>query len=417
VIRTGRRWFWVFAWLVLSSPSFAEDTSTQANQSLDDLFDDLEAGVPSTPAPVVVTPDTGNRPMFLYFGNLETQSLLVSGYTDTSFRSPVVSPYYFLHLKGGIDVMPIPEARLIGTFSSYLPQDVDSTLVSSLTSGSTTTTSTTTSTSTNTGSVLNLDELYLDYAVLKSAMFRIGTYAVTWGSGHLFNPGNLVSDTSGAVNVRGYLPLGDVNLTGLVIATKSFFAVASKPRGDELGYAGNVEFKWGWLSGGLSGYHQLAEGTYGDLALRTGLGGFDLYTEAIAHQDGSLEWVPGFLGGIDKEFDLGVKVQTVAEYWLNGVRGEETQHHLGVGLTTGSLDQGMKLKLSAKWLHSLTDSSGQLAVGLTAEPLPKLKFALGVPWTYGTDSSYYVSANSDPEKRRLSVSLSVNISLDFEKAR
>jgi len=404
--------------VLLALPAFGADTATPpADKSLDDLFNDLEEGLPTAPVNVPVTPDTGKRPMFLYFGTLDTQGVGVTGYTDEAYTNQISSIYYYLHLKAGLDVMPIPEARLIGSFSTYLPQDIDSTLISTVSSGNTTTVQTTTTSSSNSGSVLTLDELYLDYAVLQSAMFRVGKYAVTWGQGKLFNPGNLVSSTSEAVNLRAFAPVGPFTLTGLIIGNKSFFATASKPKAEELGYASNIEFKAGPVSGGLSVYHQLIAGSTSDLMLRTGFWGFDFYGEALAHHYVGSSWAPSYMLGMDREFDLGFKVQAVAEYWCEGRQEAPFRRHVGLALATGALESGLALKLSAKWLHSITDGSGQVVVGLTSEPLPKVKFALGVPWTYGAASSYYVTNNSDLEDRRLSLLFSVTIGFDFEKDR
>ena len=398
----------------VETPQKTSADSSDGN-SLDDVFQNLESDVVVTgtdPAPV---PEGPSRPMFLYFGTLETQGLFASGWTDEARTSVSSSLYYYLHLQGGIDVKPIPEARLIGTFSTYLPQDLDSSIINSLKSGNTqTNVPGNTASTANTSSSLSLDELYLDYDVLKAATFRIGKFGTTWGQGRIFNPGNLVSDTSGSVNLRGFIPFGSINLTGLVVGNTSFFAVKTKPKAEELGYAGSLDWNLGVLALGLSSYHQLQKGTTVDLSLRGAVLGFDLYGETLGMSRYGDSWRPGALVGIDRDFDLGARFKAVGEYWLDTDVSNVEHRSVGLGLSVSGFGPG-DLRLNGKWIHSTTDHSGQVVVGFAATPFPKLDVTLGVPWTYGPADGVYVTGNSDPEKRLLAAMLSVNVTLNFEK--
>jgi hypothetical protein len=383
--------------------------------SLDEVFQNLESDVVVTGAEPSPVPQGPSRPMFLYFGTLETQGLFASGWTDDARTSVASSLYYYLHLQGGIDVKPIPEARLIGTFSTYLPQDLDSSIITSLKSGNTqSNVPGNTASSVNTSSSLSLDELYLDYDLLKAATFRIGKFGTTWGQGRIFNPGNLVSDTSGSVNLRGFIPVGPVNVTGVVVGNASFFAVKTKPKAEELGYAGSLDWNLGAIAIGLSSYHQLVKGTTVDFSLRGALLGFDLYGETLGMTRYGDHWRPGLLVGVDRSFDLGAQVKVVGEYWLDTDVNDVQSRSVGLGISVGGFGPG-DLRLNSKWIHSVTDQSGQLVFGFAATPFPKLDVTLGVPWTYGPANGVYVTGNTDPEKRLLAAMLSVNVTLNFEK--
>jgi hypothetical protein len=394
----------------------AQTTGDQpGGSSLDDVFQNLESDVVVTgsePAPV---PQGPSRPMFLYFGTLETQGIFATGWTDDARTAIASSLYYYLHLQGGIDVKPIPEARLIGTFSTYLPQDLDASIVNSLKAGNTqNNVPGTTASTVNTSSSLSLDELYLDYDILKAATFRIGKFGTTWGQGRIFNPGNLVSDTAGSVNLRGFVPVGPVNLTGIVVGNTGFFAVKTKPKAEELGYAGSLDWNLGAVALGGAAYHQLAKGTTIDLSARGALLGFDLYGEGLGMTRYGDLWRPGLLLGVDRDIDLGARWKLVGEYWLDTAVDGTEHRSFGLGVTVSGFGPA-DLRLSGKWIHSTTDGSGQVVAGLTATPFPKLDIALGIPWTYGPSTGVYVTGNSDPEKRLLAAMLSVNVNLNFEK--
>src|SRR5262249_13484076 len=116
-----RPWAVVFLGLFVGAAAAAE--------SLDSLFDSVNSDTVVTPNNSGPKVDARDRPVFLYFASVEPQGILASGWNTSHTETPVSSLYYFLHFQGGIDVQPIPQARLIGTFSTYLPQDLDPSLV------------------------------------------------------------------------------------------------------------------------------------------------------------------------------------------------------------------------------------------------------------------------------------------------
>lgn len=394
--------------LTLLTPAFGED------DLLDNLFDQddtvVSGGGSSKPVGIV-------RPIFLYFGNVETQGVFANGWRDEGRTEAASNIWYFLHLQGGLDVMPIPQARLIGTFSTYLPQGLDSSIINNLRTGNSQTgVVTITPESINTSASLALDDLYLDYSILDSAAFRIGKFSETWGQGRLFNPGNLASPTSGGVNLRGFGAWGPFTLTGLVVGNPGYFAELSKPRSDELGYAGSLGFSWGFFTGGVSGFTQAKAGETLDFYLRSSLLGFDLYGEYLRYHKPGEDWWPGLFLGTFREINLfGWKWKAVGEYWLDGSSHDMARANVGIGATSDPVFSGWDLRFSGRWMHSLGDGSGQLVAGLVITPLPKLDIGLGVPWTYGSSTGQYVKGNSDPEKRLLAGVLNVSVSFDFEK--
>jgi len=387
--------------------------------SLDNLFNQANQDtIVKTPGPPVENP-TLDRPVFLYFGNLQTQGAFATGWESAMDQSPATSLYYYLHLKGGIDVQPIPQARLIGTFSTYLPQELDSSVISNLQDGSTQSVSTiSTVPSVTTSNVLSLDELFLDYTVADSLVFRVGKFVQTWGYGHLFNPGNIVTTTSEGVNLKGFVTSGPFEITGLVIGDSEFFSNKTHPLASELGYAGQINFLSGFFTAGLSAYEQIKEGATYDASIKTNVLGTDFYAEGLEYYLTSLQsWTPGALLGAYRVLQWPVPGKAIAEYWINGSSGNSADRSIGLGFVTDKIASLQDFQFKVKWLHSLYDGSGQVVTGVSFTPFPEMDIGLGVPWTYGDNGSTYILGNTDPESRRLAVFLTVNISLSFEKGK
>jgi len=299
-----------------------------------------------------------------------------------------------------------------------LPQGLDSSLVNDIRNGNTQSTTTTTTTSIDTNQTLALDELFLDYTIYDSAFFRIGKFAQTWGYGHLFNPGNLVSATGSGINMKAFAAAGPFDITGLVIANPGFFADTQHPKANEFGYAGKLGVNAGLLSGDFSVYKQQAIGTELDAGLKTSLAGFDLYTDVLGYQNHTTNrWWPGLLIGTYYQLKTDWSWKFLAEYWVNGSTYGTYNRSIGFGATSDPVIKNLDLRLNGKWYHSLDDHSGQLVAGIDISPLPKLDIALGIPWTYGPQSGVYVLGNTDREKRYLAALLTIGVNFDFEKAR
>jgi len=405
-----RPWAVLVLGLVLGTAASAE--------SLDSLFDTINSDTIVSSDKSTPKVDALDRPVFLYFGTVETKGILASGWTSPEDEVPVSSVYYYLHFQGGVDVQPIPQVRVVGTFSTYLPQGQDD-LINTLRNGTTQSNiTTTTTTPIDTKQTLGLDELFLDYTLYDSAFFRIGKFAQTWGFGHLFNPGNLVAATGSGVNFKGFAAAGPFALTGLVIADTSFFEDSTHPRADEFGYAGSLGISGGMFTGNLSVYKQRAAGTELDAGLKTSLLGFDLYSELLGYQNHvTNKWWPGLLAGTYYQLKTSWSWKLLAEYWMDGSTYGTFNRSIALGATSDPVFKDLDLKFSAKWYHSLDDHSGQLVTGVDISPLPKLDIALGVPWTYGPKTGIYVAGNSDQEKRYLAFLLTIGVKFDFEKAR
>ena len=395
-------------------------TAGLAADSLDSLFDTVNSDTVVSPSDTGPKVNGLDRPVFLYFGNVETQGIVGSGWNEANPDVPVSSLYFFLHFQGGIDVQPIPQARLVGTFSTYLPQGISSSIIDNIRNGTTQSGAvTTTTTTSNTNQTLSLDELFLDYTIYDSAFFRIGKFTQTWGYGHLFNPGNLVSDTSDGVNLKGFIATGPFAFTGMVIANPSFFADTSDPQADEMGYAGSLGFTQGLFTGSLSAYKQRSEGTKLDAALKTSFLGLDLYSEFLGYQNPADDsWWPGLLAGAYYQLKTDWSWKLLAEYWLDGSTFSKTPNRsVGLGAISDPITKDLDLRFNIKWYQSIEDKSGQVVWGVDCTPLPKLDLALGIPWTYGPADGYFVTGNTDPKKRYLSALLTITVKFDFEKAR
>jgi len=388
-------------------------------ESLDSLFDSVNSDTITTPSASTPKVNALDRPVFLYFGNLETQGAFASGVTSAEETTPVSSLYYYLHFQGGVDVQPIPQARLIGKFSTYLPQNIDSSIIDNLRTGTTQANAvTTTTTAANTTQTLALDELFLDYTIADSAFFRIGKFDLTWGLGHLFNPGNLVSDTSDGINLKGFAAGGPFSLTGVVLGNPKFFSDQTHPLAQELGYAGSLGYTQGPITSSVSVYKQKDVGTRLDGGLKTNLFGFDVYSEVLGYQNPANDrWYPGLLAGVYYQLKTDWSWKLLAEYWVDGSTYGTPQRSIGLGASSDPIIKDIDLRFSGKWYHSLTDGSGQVVTAIDVSPLPKMTIGLGIPWTYGPATGAYVTGNTDPEKRALMAVLTVGVKFDFEKAR
>jgi len=254
-------------------------------------------------------------------------------------------------------------------------------------------------------SALAINELYLDYTLLNTAVFRFGKYTLTWGQGRLFNPGNLVSDSPNGVTFKVAGPLLGQSATLVILQNPSVMVNANAPTWREVSYASQFSGDLGPLGWGLAAL--VRPGTilatplrYASVFLKTSNWGIDFYTEGVVMastlviQPIDLHYVAGFFWeGGDPKWQL---------------QGEATDTRWGSTVRV----TGLELSPALHWEQSRLDGSGMVSAGVTWAPLPHLTLDFGIPVLYGSDSSEYLVNDADPYKQRLG--LGIRVTLDSQ---
>lgn len=249
-------------------------------------------------------------------------------------------------------------------------------------------------------------EVYLDYTLLGNYLFRMGKYALTWGQGRMFNPGNLMSDSANGLTLKAFAPVLGQSVTGVILGNPGVMVNPAVPQPRELSYAGQISGDLGRLGWGVAGLVRpgtlLATPERNWSAFgKTNVFGIDFFAEGVilaadAHPTADeTHYLAGFFweGGDPK--------------WQ--IQGEATDTRWGAALKV----TGWSLTPFVHWEQSRLDRSGTVQTGITWVALPHLTFDFGIPWLYGSDASEYLLNDADPNKQRLGVGLRITLDSTF----
>ena len=278
---------------------------------------------------------------------------------------------------------------------------------------------------------INIQELFLDYALGNVAILRLGRQGATWGQGRIFNPGNLVEGIGTGMAVKVSTALGPVALTGVAIKNDAEYGVSETSTTQafgavSVGTAALAEYSGDWYSVGFSGFYHALVGEKADFYLKTSLFGTDLFGEVLGElgPDGQKS-VTG-VAGIYRDFGDQQKWLKLQAEWLVSGRGTTgsfanvtnsepsfNDQTFGIAATTELLSD-IQTKPSVMWLQTLVDNSGQVVFGIVNSTLPHLDFTLAFSRTYGAPNSRYVLNNPDVAGRVWSLTFraSFNFSLN-----
>ncbi len=365
--------FLLAVWLAI--PSFG-----QAMDSVDDLFEDPNAGIVEQPGEGLdvdaLTAD--KKPQFS--GSASVGGGFVLGMTrwENPFAEPgvlAVTPFYVLEGALKLDYRPASFLRIYGSL------EVDSPYVDPAHPEDT---------SIGFSPVL-VDELFLDYTLAKSLFFRVGKQDITWGQGRLFNPGDFLLKAIDGISLKGFLPLGPNGLTlvGLGEGVLGPVAPAYDDLAELIAVAGLFETSLSRLVFGLSAYYRLEPGLRTGAYLKTPIGGVDVALEGV------LEWgpqptAPDSAAVLASLFWEGGqrKWQLILEYLFDTAVPDYLGHSVGLGILAKNwLPGGWKPGL--RWVHSFADVSGQVLLGLEGPIAPYLRLVIAFPFRYGRSPGDY----------------------------
>jgi len=252
----------------------------------------------------------------------------------------------------------------------------------------------------------SVTELWVDYTLLNTYLFRMGKYTLAWGQGRIFNPGDLMADSPNGVTLKAFAPVLGQSLTGVILGNPGIMVNPAVPEARELSYAGQLSGDVGRLGWGVAGLVRpgtvLAPPERNWSAFgKSNFYGIDFYVEGVVLAPG---WQPT---GDDLHYLAGF-------FWEGGdpkwqLQGEATDTRLGAAAKL----IGWFLTPFVRWEQSRLDDSGTVQTGFTWLALPHLTLDFGVPWLYGSDTSEYLVSDTDPNKQRLGVAFRITLDAIF----
>ncbi len=275
-----------------------------------------------------------------------------------------------------------------------------------------------------------LDRAAIKYRKANFAL-TVGREAVSWGSGHVFQPMDLFNPFAPTAIDRDFKAGDDLLHAQMLFGNGSdleLLAVARRDgQGDVSASAASYAAKWhGFLGAGE--FELMAAKHYLDRVLgatvRLPLGGALLRTDVVATDVRTLGWRTSAVVNIDYSFDVGQKnLYVFAEYYRNGfgvsrvenvamlpvelqdriARGEVyalMRHYTALGGTVQwhpLLSQGVTL------LSNLEDGSSLVQTAMTFDPGDRQRLEFGVTLPLGRPGDEYggVAVSRTPEGRLL----------------
>lgn len=368
-----------------------------AQDSIDDLFDDAEAGiVEEDPTEEALTTDdlvdTGG-PQFS--GRVTAEAGAGFGLVDWRFPSDPendlsLTPFYAMSSRLSIDARPTAETRAYMSFSTSVPSG-----------------------SSIAFDMFSIDELFLDYTLADTVFFRVGKQSGSWGQGQFFNPANLIAGLSSSISIRASFPLGPISTTLYAIARDSYFSDPALPGIAEVGTAGQMTAVAGPVTLGLQAFRQAQAGVSVSGFAKWATFGVDTAVEGV------VRWEPDFststydvlLTNLWEGGDLG---WVITGEWQ--VDSDSIDNGLGstVALAVAARDMLPDgWNPAVQWRHTFVDSSGEVVLGLDGLLFNDIDVGLAVPIVYGADGSRFRGSATDPDNRVLSLLLRLTLAVSF----
>lgn len=381
--------------LLVAAMVAAVTLAGSAQDSIDDLFEDPEAGIiEDEPDETVDIEGLTEQDAPSVSGSASAEAGVSTGLSSWNNNLPVTdrldfSAFYAMKSRVRFDVRPTSATRFYVSLSAEAPSQ------GSVTFGS-----------------IGIDELFLDYTFRESVFFKVGLQTMTWGNGQLFNPANLVTATSNAITLRGYLPLGASGLTLAAIAKDGFFTDPAVPGIAEVGYAGLFDWNLSPLSGSVAAYYQVDSGARTSVSFKAPIAGVDVAL------DGVVDWADdladngyqALLSTFWEGTDAGLNV--VAEYLFESDRlpdGLGSRVAMGIAAT----DLLPRWNPGVRWFHAFYDTSGEVIVGADGPIADNLRMSLALPISYGAPGTTYRSQTEDPAGRAIALIARVSLSVNF----
>lgn len=246
--------------------------------------------------------------------------------------------------------------------------------------------------------------MYVDYTLLQSVFFTVGRFSGSWGVGRLFSVNDLLAPLDGGVALKAFAPLGPIGITVVTLAPPGATQLGA------LGWVGQAQLTQGAWNLAVAGQRIASAGSKFDASVKTAAWGADWFGEVKATLPGGEPVVSALAGFYWEGFDPKLGVQ--AEWMIDGASpGWQDQ---SVALALGwSVIPRWGLKPSAKVTWAWLDGSGQVLVGLEAEPFAHVHFTLGLPYSWGAANSRWVTNTVTSYRVARAVALKVDLTAQF----
>ena len=444
----------VAAFLCLLGTGLSAQTTQAGSDNPDSLFNNGTAG---TPPPAVEQPanppTTATRPDDLtndtklhFFGSVDIYGLAGLGWSqfpriDRPGDSFGPEAGGSLTTSFGFEVRPVDELRLRGTLSYYFPK---------------------------TGPLFS--EMIVDYSLLNSVFFRLGTFGYTWGNSQFFQfadlpsrslPGwsttnvplwektNVLTSTvteTLPVSAKINIPFG---LNGLTLLARfdlaNYFPNQSTPSPKSAGYGLEYDMVTGPIEWSVAGFWQYLLTPRTLLAMKTNVGGFDLSAEMTMafpvkfssagisttttagggiFVGGGLQRIyPTAVIGLSREWS-DAHVKFYAEYAYNGERDSGTSWLADAAGPGGHnsaavvrfTDLGLSsLALNLLWQQNWSDGSALIGPFLEISPVSLVTIQVGLPVIFGPNSGEVIDNRLVPGSERFELLILVKLSTSFRQ--
>ena len=366
--------------LILLALWLAAPNSGFAQEDIDDLFTDPEAGVieESEDTMDIEAITTDKTPRLSGSVTLDGGFVLGLSEWERPWDEPGAldfSPAYAVESLLRLDVRPASYLRFFGSLgvrSPYVdPEDAARMVVGF--------------------SPVFVEELFVDYTLAERLYFRVGKQEMTWGQGRLFNPGNFVAGAIDGISLKGFVPIGVNGLTAVAIGEGVLGNAAPDYTNvyELLALAGLFETRLSALTLGLSGYYRSAPGLRTGAYLKVPIGGIDTALEGVLNWEPDLRGVQSGTVLTSLFWEGGrSRWQIILEYLFDTAVAGYRGHSVGLGAVARSwLPKGWRP--GVRWLHSFADSSGQVLLGIDGPVAPNLRLTVGLPLRYGAKEAYY----------------------------
>ncbi|MFP4644593.1 MAG: hypothetical protein ACLFM0_09585 [Spirochaetales bacterium] len=239
--------------------------------------------------------------------------------------------------------------------------------------------------------------LYVDYTPWERLSLRAGKYGLTWGQGGrvLDNIGNLVSDVSDGVALRGVVPIGRGTATGVVYSQEDWVSERDPQDPRAFAYAGQVETSLRRVSVGASARIRSTDPLDTSAYIAGGLGEFDWTLEATKSWDRT-DWY-----AFDRRPNLEVMSQLlweggdpswviVGEHLWDAGDSDPLAQRVGLAVRMPRFSAlGENWRPQTRIRHALKDNSGEVVTGFNTGILDNANLTVGVPFRYGPADGIY----------------------------
>ena len=340
----------------------------------------------------------------------------------------------------GFEVRPASELRLRGTLSYYFPKQ---------------------------GPLFS--EMIVDYSILNSVFFRIGTFGYTWGNSQFYQYANLpdrlpeggttnvpiwektnlITSTvlePVPVSVKMNIPFG---LNGLTLLARfdldHYFRNPASPSPKDAGYGLEYDMVTGPIEWSMAGFWQYLLTPRTLLAMKTSVSGFDLSAEMTMafpvkfslagisttsttgggiFVGGGLQRIyPTAVVGLSREWS-DAHIKFYAEYAYNGERDHGTSW-LGDATGPGGHNSAAVVRfthlgpaglaLNLLWQQNWSDGSALVAPFLEISPVAFTTIQVGLPLVFGPVDGEVLNNRLVPGGERFELLILVKLSASFRQ--